>query len=138
MKQINIFELQNTIHKKKARRTNVYNSILQKCHMKIEEAAKKEKYFCYYDVPEYVIGLPLYNISECIEHVIDQLKENGFKVEYLFPKMIHVSWFPASEAQPSQHNLTTHPTDTTTTNDALFLNYVPYVNPKGKFVLNVD
>lgn len=138
MKQINIFELQNTINKKKARRTNVYDNILLKCHMKIEEAAKKENYFCYYDVPEYVIGLPLYNITDCIEHVIDKLKENGFKVHYLFPKMIHISWYPNSESQISQNQLLTSQSHQDPSKETLFLNYVPYVNKKGKFVLNVD
>ena len=47
MKQLNIFELQNSINKKKQNRTNVYESVLEKCHMKIQTAANKEKYECY-------------------------------------------------------------------------------------------
>ena len=47
MKQLNIFELQNSIHQKKQHRVNVYESVLGKCHSKIRIAAKKEKYDCY-------------------------------------------------------------------------------------------
>jgi len=136
MKQINIFELQNTVHKKKTRRTHVYDIILQKCHLKIEQAANKENYFCYFDVPEYVVGLPLFNISECIEHLIDKLKDNGFKVDYIFPKLLHVSWYPVSEKRMDTLSNTSQ--TKSDTKESLFLNYVPYVNPKGKFVLNVD
>ena len=97
MKQLNIFELQNSINKKKQNRTQIYENVLYKCHMKIKTAAKQEKYDCIYDVPQYIVGLPLYNINECMDYIINQLNDNGFNVKYYFPKFLHISWYPPKE-----------------------------------------
>ncbi|QOI90276.1 hypothetical protein QKU58_gp055 [Pyramimonas orientalis virus] len=132
MKQLNIFELQNSINKKKQHRTNIYENVLEKCHTKIKTAANKEKYELFYDVPQYVVGLPLFNINECIDFIIKQLSNNGFEVKYHFPKMLHISWFPpkeiANKNEPSTNNATPE----------LLMHYIPYKNDKGKFTLNVD
>lgn len=132
MKQINIYELQNTINKKENLRASIFQKVLSKCHTKIQNAASNEQYFVIYDVPEYVVGLPLYNLNKCIEYLVSQLKENGFTVEHKLPKLLVISWYPKLTDVPDQGS--------TQTQDAsqLFLNYIPYKNDKGKFVLNVD
>jgi len=129
MKQLNIFELQNSINKRKQNRTQIYESVLEKCHMKIKAAAKQENYQCIYDIPEYVVGLPLYNINECMDFIINQLNDNGFKVNYYFPKVLHISWYPQKE-QKSETEIKEDP--------SLLINYIPYKNEKGKFTLNID
>jgi hypothetical protein len=129
MKQLNIFELQNSINKKKQYRTNVYESVLEKCHTKIKHAAIKEKYELYYDVPQYIVGLPLFNINQCIDFMIRNLSDNGFKVLYNFPKMLHISWYPPAE-QIERKQLKQDP--------SLLMHLIPYKNEKGKFTLNVD
>ena len=133
MKQLNIFELQNSIDKKKQNRTNIYETVLEKCHMKIRTAANKEKYEFYYDVPQYVVGLPLFNINECIDFIMKQLTNNGFNVKYNFPKMLYISWFP-----PRQEEYMGKKQIKEETTPALLMHYIPYKNDKGKFTLNVD
>lgn len=132
MKQLNIFELQSSINKKKQNRNNIYENVLEKCHIKIKTAANKEQYECIYDVPQYIVGLPLYNINECIDFMVRQLNDNGFKVTYHFPKMLYISWFPPSkdETTVAQIEMKEDP--------ALLMHYIPYKNDKGKFILNVD
>lgn len=165
MKQLNIFELQSSIDKKRSYRTNVFDQVLEKCHKKIVVAAQKEYYECVYDVPHYVPGLPLFNVNACINHLIDQLKLNGFEVTYYFPKTLLVSWRP-KEVPSIEHNprgshrkgagggsVRAHstppsviegslrevfPTKASSSSDTMLLNYIPYKNDKGKFVLNVD
>jgi hypothetical protein len=99
--------------------------------MKIRTAANKEKYEFYYDVPQYVVGLPLFNINECIDFIIKQLTNNGFNVKYNFPKMLYISWFPPGEEQISKKEVKE-------ATPALLMHYIPYKNEKGKFTLNVD
>jgi 7-keto-8-aminopelargonate synthetase-like enzyme len=133
MKQLNIYDLHNTVNKKTNLRNSVYEKVLVKVHNKIKRASENEKYECIYDTPEYIIGLPLYNINNCMEFVIEKLKENGFDVEHIFPKTLKVSWYPAERKQIKDTN------DNNNENiDSLYLNYIPYKNNKGKFVLNVD
>jgi hypothetical protein len=130
MKQLNIFELHNSINKKKNLRQTIYHKILEKCHIKIKASAGKEFYECNYDVPHYVVGLPLFNINECIDYLINKLKDNGFKVDYFFPKTLHISWFPVSEIKNEETNRND--------SSSMLMNYIPYKNEKGKFTLNVD
>ena len=167
MKQLNIFELQSSIDKKKSYRTNVFDQVLERCHKKIVIATQKEYYECVYDVPHYVPGLPLFNVNDCINHLIDQLKLNGFEVTYYFPKTLFVSWRP-KEVPSIEHNprcsnrqearsggsvgsVRAHSTSpsviegslrevfpTRASSSTMLLNYIPYKNDKGKFVLNVD
>jgi 7-keto-8-aminopelargonate synthetase-like enzyme len=133
MKQLNIYDLHNTVNRKTNLRNSVYEKVLVKVHNKIKRASENEQYECTYDTPEYIIGLPLYNINNCIEFIIEKLKENGFDVEHIFPKTLKVSWYPA-EIKQIQHT-----NDNNNENiDSLYLNYIPYKNNKGKFVLNVD
>lgn len=152
MKQINIFELQNSINKKENLRISTYEKILERCHQKIKNAASNEQYFVIYDVPHYIVGLPLYNLNNCIEFIITQLKENGFKVEHKLPKFLVVSWYPTQSTNTITYNNQNNPNNNI--NDIpsyqqnnnsspidkthLYLNYIPYKNDKGKFVLNVD
>ena len=63
-----------------------FDKVLELCHNKIKDASTKELTKMYFDVPEYVIGLPMYNLSNCIEHIVRCLKQNGFHVIYYFPK----------------------------------------------------
>lgn len=160
MKQLNIFELQSSIDKKKTHRTTVFDQVLERCHRKIVIAAQKEFYECIYDVPHYVAGLPLFNVNNCINHIVDQLKLNGFEVTYYFPKTLLISWRPKN-VPAIEHNgscnrpnrsvskapsiassmtLDTLPTMNIASPhiNSTMMNYIPYKNEKGKFVLNVD
>ena len=94
MKQINLYDLYKNINVKKERRNDVFNTILDKCHNIIISYSKKENYKCFYTVPEFVVGLPLYNIQECIQHIYKHLKKNGFLVNYYFPNILYISWDP--------------------------------------------
>jgi hypothetical protein len=133
MKQLNIYELQNSINKKQQNRTNVYEQILIKCHFKIKTAANKEQYEVIYDVPQYVVGLPLFNINKCIDFLVKSLNENGFKVVYNFPKFLHISWYPPKEKESIKNAL-----DELKQDSSLLMHLIPYKNDKGKFTLNVD
>jgi hypothetical protein len=94
MQQLNIFELYKSINDKKASKINHFEQVLLKCHAKIKLAAKNNHFACFFEVPEFVIGLPLFNVTECITYIINALKDNGFVVKYLYPKTVYVSWDP--------------------------------------------
>jgi hypothetical protein len=123
MKPLNISELRNRSQARQQRRVNVYNAVLSRCHTKIQTAAENEQFECVYDVPRYIMGLPLYNLDLCIDYLKDRLIANGFGVDYVFPKSLRVHWYPPKEPsnepdeQPYQ---------------------IAYKNDRGKFVLNVD
>ena len=92
MKKINIYELHGEMNKKRENRTKSLDFVLERCHNKIRNASKKELPRTLFDVPEFVIGLPVYNLNDCILHIMTSLNQNGFVVKYFFPKLLYISW----------------------------------------------
>ena len=60
---------------------------------KIILASAANYYYCWYSIPEFIIGLPMYSLIECKEYIENKLKKNGFKIEFFEPNIILVTWF---------------------------------------------
>lgn len=92
MSKLNILDLHRLANSKIAKKESVYNKVLENCHKVIERAADNGRKNCAYDVPEHMMGYPIYDLNMCLTYVIDALKKNGFLVKYYFPKVVYVSW----------------------------------------------
>jgi len=92
MKKLNIYELHGEMNRRKETRTRSMDNVLERCHNKIRSASKKELSRIYFEVPEFVIGLPVYKLNDCILHIMKSLNQNGFVVKYFFPKLLYISW----------------------------------------------
>jgi len=92
--KLNIYDLYRDVNTKKEKKYNIYNDILYKIHDKIKKTASKERFKVLYDVPEFVFGLPSYNLNHCNAYLIKHLRNNGFLVKYYFPKILYISWDP--------------------------------------------
>ena len=59
-----------------------YNKILNRAHSKIKQTSRlrTNDQFCFFLVPEFLLGVPTYDTASCIAYVIDKLHENGFLV----------------------------------------------------------
>lgn len=91
------------IHKKKQRaKTKTYETILEKCHTQIRNMARRDQTFCYYIVPLYVMGLPLYDINACIVYILLNLKKKGFYVQMTDSQTIYISWKHIHERSTQQ------------------------------------
>ena len=90
--KINIRDIYRDIYNKKTRRMEVYNDVLMRCHRKITELAKREHYCMLFDVPEFVMSAPFYDLKTCIVYLIKSMRENGFYVKYYYPKLLFISW----------------------------------------------
>lgn len=163
MNNLNIYELHHEIHKKKESRTVTYDKVLDICNNKIRIAAKKELYRLYFEVPEFVIGLPVYDLNECIQHVMSNLKRNQLLVYYYFPKILYISWdweeINKSKTLKLTNEKLTNEKATTSESSSSGRNYLHIENnntvlpresdrllmkkslefrPNGKFRLNID
>lgn len=76
------------------RTLDVFNKILNRIHnkIKITSRQKLQEQFCWFVVPEVMIGIPKYNQSDCIAYLIDKLKDNGFLCKYIHPNVLFISW----------------------------------------------
>ena len=84
------------IHKKQKDRENnriqIYKKIASKCFKKIKETSQNEQTYCFFDIPEYIPGLPLYNMTECVMFILNLLKEKGFHSRYCDGFKLFISW----------------------------------------------
>lgn len=95
--QISISDLYTLKNKKDKIKTNTFNIIIEKCHLKIKNIAEQGGMNVFYEIPYLVVGCPLYNINDCIEYVVESLRKNGLLVQILpFPNntTIYISWKP--------------------------------------------
>lgn len=91
---INIDELYETKQKTDILRVSLYNKLLSKIHFKIKVASKQrtQNQFCYYIMPEVLIGYPNYDFNECLIYIVSCLEQDGFLVKYIHPNLILISW----------------------------------------------
>tara|TARA_B100000902_G_scaffold399251_1_gene469257 strand:+ start:858 stop:1469 length:612 start_codon:yes stop_codon:yes gene_type:complete len=71
-----------------------YNKILSRIHNKIKYTSRQylDNNYCWYVIPEVLLGIPKYDHRECISYVIDKLQENNFVVRYIHPNLVFISW----------------------------------------------
>ena len=119
----------NDIHKKQKEkeknRLKIYDTISSKCFKKIKETSANEETFCFYKIPEYIPGLPLYNMTECVMFLLNILHEKGFSARYIDGFMIFISW---NLPKPSLKLIEPPKEDNKNIIDKLNLKYKPIEN----------
>ena len=72
----------------------LFQKILNRVHIRIKTTSKQKKSepFCWFIIPEVIIGVPKYDQAACIAYIMDKLQENGFNIRYFHPNTILISW----------------------------------------------
>jgi hypothetical protein len=81
------------------RKKITFNKVFLKIEKKIILASAANYYYCWYSIPEFIIGLPMYSLKECKEYIENKLKKNKFKTEFFEPNIIFVNWFPEEKTK---------------------------------------
>ena len=81
-------EQQEREHKRKKYFKKVYKLV----EKRIVDSSKINLYQCYYDIPHFIINVPIYSIKECREYIVSKLKSNGFRVDITSETTIIISW----------------------------------------------
>tara|TARA_B100000902_G_scaffold398897_1_gene467424 strand:+ start:2824 stop:3255 length:432 start_codon:yes stop_codon:yes gene_type:complete len=92
MSSLNIDQLYSTIDELNYRRLQHFDEVLKKIHNRIKYNARLEKMYCFYQVPEFIIGKPLYNIEDLRKYLINSLKKDGFQILYVDPNWLFINW----------------------------------------------
>lgn len=88
VKAIDLINDQNIRNKS---REKVYKQIYKKIEKKILFASSMNLYECWYELPEVIFNIPLYNMESCKNYVKNKLKDDGFKVYFVENKIV-ISW----------------------------------------------
>lgn len=91
--KINIDELYEKKRIKDLQKLDLYKKILNRVHVKIKTTSKMNNdNFCWFVIPEIIIGVPRYDQPACIAFIMEHLQQNGFQVRYFHPNIILISW----------------------------------------------
>lgn len=73
---------------------STYNRILQRIHSRVKVVSRQNisNQFCWYVIPEVIIGIPKYDHGACTAYIIDKLRDNGFVIRYTHPNLLFISW----------------------------------------------
>ena len=73
---------------------NIYTKILNRVHSKIKTTARmrNSEKFCFFLIPEFVLGIPRYDVAACTSFILEKLIDNGFMIKYTHPNLLFISW----------------------------------------------
>lgn len=92
--KINIDELYEKKRQQDLNKLGLFNKLLNRVHVKIRTVSRQKanEQFCWFLVPETILGVPKYDQGACIAYLMDKLKISGFNVRYIHPNLLFISW----------------------------------------------
>ena len=92
--KLNIDELYEKKRQQDVNKLNLFNKILNRVHVRIKTVSRQkvDEQFCWFLVPETILGVPKYDQGSCIAYLMDKLKVSGFNVRYIHPNLLFISW----------------------------------------------
>jgi len=92
MSTLDLKELQAPLKEKEKIKMDIYDKVLKRVHNRIKMVARQPATFCMFIIPEFVLGIPMYNFHECKNYIITSLRDNGLGVNYTEPNLLYISW----------------------------------------------
>ena len=92
MSSLNINSLFEEQDKKVLNRLKMFDDILIQIHNKIKLNSQNKTFYCTHQIPEFLIGKPLYKIEDLRKYLIDSLKRDKFEILYIHPNLLFISW----------------------------------------------
>ena len=92
--KLNIDELYERKRHHDLNKLELFNKILNRIHVRIRMTSRQkiDEQFCWFVVPEVIIGVPKYDQGSCIAYLLERLADNGFNVKYIHPNTLFISW----------------------------------------------
>lgn len=90
---LNINSLHDEILEREAKRELIYEEVLIKVIDKIKFTNKKSSdCFLMYSCPNYIYGVPKYDLQPCVAYIMKKLTDKFFRVTYYAPNILFISW----------------------------------------------
>ena len=97
-------DIQKEQYRRDKKKIKCYKKVLRMCYNRIKFSSKRKEDFCFYIIPNYILGEPLYDINTCIIYVMKVLIDGGFKVLYTHPNLLFISWIGEQEYTLESNN----------------------------------
>jgi len=129
MSSLNINTLFEEMDQKVLNRLKMFDDILVQIHNKIKISSKNKTFFCTHQIPEFLIGKPIYKIEDLRKYLINSLKRDKFDVLYIHPNLLFISW---DKQQKNKRNVNKVASNN---NNNIFKKIDDY-NPTGNLLYN--
>lgn len=86
------------LHKQKKvtqqHKIKIYQRVLARVHSRIKATSRMRNSdrFTFFLLPEFILGVPRYDMAECTSYVMEKLIDNGFMIKYTHPNLLFISW----------------------------------------------
>jgi hypothetical protein len=92
--KLNLDDLYKKKQQTEQHKIKIYQKILARVHKKIKTTARmrNSEKFSLFLIPEFILGIPRYNMAECTSYIMEKLIDNGFLVKYTHPNLLFISW----------------------------------------------
>lgn len=94
--KIDLDDLYTSNHQLYEKKRAIYERVLGLAHKTIQtkarDAHQQSQKYCWYQVPDFMMGVPAYNAAECTGFIYTELIDNGFKVRYVHPGWLFIVW----------------------------------------------
>ncbi len=90
--EINVKDICKLHYEKESIRIQIFSKILERCYYKIKCNVEQEQQYSIFQVPEFKLGIPLYDMRKCLYYIGAKLMKNGFKVQYYKPNILFIHW----------------------------------------------
>lgn len=127
MKNKQSFNIQN-VQKIQSRAVNMkvdtFEYIYNKVESKIKRSVETRQENCKYVVPKFILGLPLYDITEVIQYINSKLSANGFVPYILSYDTILITW--PYKTTPNKSAISYYPEEEETVEDDIASSLLKY------------
>jgi len=87
----------DSLHREKSikddSKAKIFNLVLNKCVEKISYTNRHtDKTFVIFEVPQVLIGYPLYDMKSCLLFLITKLSASGYIIEFIDPFYLYIDW----------------------------------------------
>lgn len=84
------------------RKEHTFQHILQICVKHIVKCSDLQQTSCMYEIPEFIFGLPIYDVGNVVQYLQHHLSARGFTTMYVFPRVLIIGWSSAEKKTPQQ------------------------------------
>ena len=90
--KLSLSELRARSRARNSSRTQSFDIVLNACHNRIRRSSEMGHVACMFDVPAFILGLPLVQTEACVSHIRQNLERSGLFVEVITSTKLFISW----------------------------------------------
>lgn len=89
---LSIHDVNRFMEHKKREHISTFEVLHERCKAYIMKYAENGKFRFFFEVPEFILGVPPYRLEDAVKYLLDRLLKAGYLVKYYFPKYMYISW----------------------------------------------